>query len=271
MDEWIEEAKRHLRRLGIHEDSVHGADVICDHLMSDARREIMSSPQELRCTATGVFELLVGAFGDLRLDVASQSDLFNRKQKAGESIQGFSTALKQLFAIAVRRNPSMAGSRDSFLSGLLVNNLADGNAQMCGRRLLRERPGLPFESFRRELLYVLGDTHQQSQSRSGFTFGQRNQFGQIRQEPTSSYSATSRPPVPVQVRRSNFQPQPSLRPRGHVQFARQPVSAEQIPHYLNAENPDVDEENQECFEEDVEHTMDSKADPEQGNGCPSMV
>jgi hypothetical protein len=151
--EWEADARRYLRRVG---QRGNGVDLILDSLGGQARREILSTPEGAD-NVEEIFELLREVYGDSRGAAELHALFVGRRQRPGETVTEYSTALKDLFFQLQGKQLGLLAVRNQMLTDQFIEGVRDRAAQPMLRKQASEFRGQTFERFRREALAWLKD------------------------------------------------------------------------------------------------------------------
>ena len=154
--EWLRDVDTYARQVGVSE--YEKVNVAFDHLIGDAREEVMCTPHNMRDTWPKLESLLTRRFGAPETVQSLTSALYSRSQLPDESLADYSRTLIRLHdkmeaaATDERNKNALAQLRDGTLREQFVRGVGDPTLRRDLRKLSFDHGNLPFFQFRELVL-----------------------------------------------------------------------------------------------------------------------
>lgn len=133
-------------------NTLEQTDFVLSLLESPAKDEVKLHPKNERDSASKICDILSEAFGERRSIPQLLRDFYERRQKEGESLRGFSHALCELYDKINSHNESAIPARDQALRDQFSDNVRDSILRKQLRRMIRYDPKCKFLEVREEAL-----------------------------------------------------------------------------------------------------------------------
>lgn len=146
VEKWIEEARRCLavRQMSQTERILF----LYDHLEGDARAELDFHNLTDRDNPEKIFTILTENFSCSQSYVAAQLQFFQRSQREGESLRGYSHALKSLMDVVIHKTPGGISNSDQILRDQFTEHVHDDMLRRELKQSISQNPTMSFTLLR---------------------------------------------------------------------------------------------------------------------------
>lgn len=147
--EWRAEINDHLRVIR----GGHRELIAC--LRGDARREVENAEEEDRRSVKAILRYLDSIYGEKKSIQRLLGELYQRKQRNGESLREYGSSLVKIFDEAAQRQPTLRATKNATLIGVFVEGIEDRHLRReCKReqeKLVRKGRELSFAKWVMEI------------------------------------------------------------------------------------------------------------------------